>query len=240
MKILPPTQCPSCAGDLVFENAVLYCRNSECPAQGAKKVENFAKTMKILGLGPKMIQQLGFTKIGQIYTTSEEDYKFYLGCKIGEKLYKRIQESKTASLNTVIAAAGIPLVGKTAADKLCAKVSDIYELTDELVTETLGPKTGESFIKWLEKQEWREWPFTFESEKQKVTSGKTVCITGRLSSFKTKAQAGAHLTGLGYKIVPNVIKDLDFLVNESGVESAKTKKARANGTKIINNIRELE
>ena len=79
MKILPPTECPSCGSPLVFENAVLYCHNSECPAQGAKKVENFAKTMKILGLGPKMIEQLGFLRISQIYHTDEETYKFHLG-----------------------------------------------------------------------------------------------------------------------------------------------------------------
>jgi hypothetical protein len=37
-----------------------------------------------------------------------------------------------------------------------------------------------------------------------------------------------------------VTKNTDILVNESGLESEKTKKARANGTSIITNIMELE
>lgn len=238
MKIEPPKTCPSCAGDLEFENSILYCRNKDCTAQGFKKVENFAKTMKILGLGPKLIEQLNFTSIADIYNTTEEEYKYHLGCKIGEKVYKRVQQSKDASLNTIIAASGIPLVGKTAADKLCAKISSIYDITSTLVNEVFGPKTSESFLEWFESKEWQEWPFEFKPEQP--TSGKTVCITGRLSSFKTKAEAGKFISSLGYKTVPNVTKDLDILVNESGIESAKTKKARANGTLIITNIMELK
>lgn len=238
MKILPPTKCPSCNSPLVMENAILYCRNSGCKAQGYKSIENFAKTMKILGLGPASISKLNFTKIQDIYTVSEDYYIEVLGEALGTKLYNNIEASKGASLNTVIAAVGIPLVGKTAADKLCAKVSDIHEINETLVYETLGPKSAANFMAWFETKEWVNLPFSFKSEKP--ISGKTVCITGKLKSFKTKAEAGKHLSALGYKLVSSVTKNTDILVNESGLESEKTKKARANGTSIITNIMELE
>jgi NAD-dependent DNA ligase len=43
----------------------------------------------------------------------------------------------------------------------------------------------------------------------------------------------------GYKVVDSVTKTTNILVNESGIESDKTKKASANGTLIVNNILEL-
>lgn len=238
MKIIPPTKCPSCNSSLEMENSILYCRNSDCKAQGYKSIENFAKTMKILGLGPASISKLNFTKIQDIYTYSQDYYIDVLGEALGTKLYNNIQASKAVSLNTVIAAVGIPLVGKTAADKLCAKVSDIYELNETVVSETLGPKSAANFMAWLESKEWANLPFSFKSEKS--ASGKTVCITGKLKSFKSKSEAGKHISQLGYKLVSSVTKNTDILVNESGLESEKTKKARANGTLIVTNIMELK
>lgn len=242
MKIIPPTECPSCGSALEFENSVLYCRNKGCPAQSSQRIKNFAAKMKILGLGPKAIELLQLKTISDVYSMSRDYYVSKLGVKIGEKVHDNVLKSQTASLNQIIASAGIPLVGKTAADKICSKVANIQDLlnNESMITETLGPKTGLSLISWLEVGEWRTWPFSFNAEKVKELSGKTVCITGRLKSFKTKAEAGKFLEGLGYRVMPNVTRKLDILVNESGIESTKTTKARENGTQIITNIMELE
>ena len=50
-EIVPPTSCPTCASVLELVNDQLFCRNKLCPAQSAKRVEHFAKTLKIKGLG---------------------------------------------------------------------------------------------------------------------------------------------------------------------------------------------
>ena len=67
-----------------------------------------------------------------------------------------------------------------------------------------------------------------------------VCITGKLNSFDTKAKAKEHLENLGYEVRSTVTKDVTILLNESGVESGKTKKARDNGVRIVTTIDELE
>ena len=66
-----------------------------------------------------------------------------------------------------------------------------------------------------------------------------VCITGKLKSFKTKAQAGTALVNLGYVVKSSLTKDVTILVNESGIESAKTKQARDSGVNIVTNLSEF-
>ena len=63
-----------------------------------------------------------------------------------------------------------------------------------------------------------------------------VCITGKLKSFKTKAQAGTALVSRGYVVKSSLTKDVTILVNESGIESAKTKQARESGIEIITDL----
>ena len=77
-------------------------------------------------------------------------------------------------------------------------------------------------------------------EKIKKTSNQgVVCITGKLSSYKTKAEATTVLNELGYEVKSTVTKDVTILVNESGIESAKVKKARASGVTIITNLSDI-
>jgi len=83
-------------------------------------------------------------------------------------------------------------------------------------------------------------PFTFSTAgiESKPTKG-IVCITGKLKSFKTKAEAEKFLLDLGYIVKSSITKEVTILVNESGVESAKTQKARDNGVSIITNLSDL-
>ena len=237
MKIEPPNNCPSCDSTLIFDNNILYCLNRQCPAQGQKLVENFAKNMKILGMGPAAIKKLGFSSIYDIYSCSKDHMVECLGEALGNKLYANIENSKQASLNQILPSLGIPLVGKTAAEKVCSVAAHISDITSELANSVLGPTAADNLLYWLETEAWEELPFSFVSEKTK--SGKTVCITGKLKSFKTKSEAAKYLQDKGYKVVDSITKTTNILVNESGIESEKTKKASANGTLIVNNILEL-
>lgn len=237
MKIIAPHTCPSCDSALVSENSILYCKNSACPAQSHKLVENFAKVMKINGLGPAAISKLNLQSIYDIYTLTEEDIIDCLGNALGTKLYSSIETSKNAPLNQVLAALGIPLIGKTASEKICVHVKHISQITSEIAVKALGPKAASNLVTWLETQSWEELPFSFTAEE--IKNGQTVCITGKLRTFKTKSEAAKYLQDKGYKVVDSVTKTTNILVNESGIESDKTKKASANGTLIVNNILEL-
>jgi DNA ligase (NAD+) len=238
-QVEAPTHCPSCNSALETVNSVLYCRNKACPAQGAKLLENFGKVLKITGLGPATIDKLEIGSLYELYELTRDEIVETIGAALGNKLYDNIEKSTTASLNQVLPALGIPLIGKTASDKICANIEHIDDITEELANSVLGPKASSNLLTWLETEDWEELPFTFKAEKKITTSGDTVCITGKLKTFKTKSQANEALIAKGYSVVESVTKSTKYLVNESGVESVKTEKARANGTIIVNNIKEL-
>ena len=127
------------------------------------------------------------------------------------------------------------------AEKICAKIIDIWGIDTETCKEAgLGPKSSENLNKWLDENlDWlAELPFTFVPVLRLVTK-ETVCITGKLITYKTKALARRALEEAGYVVKDNVTKDVQVLINESGIESSKTKKARNSGIKVINNIKEL-
>jgi NAD-dependent DNA ligase len=239
MRIVHPTHCPSCDSELIQKNSILYCVNKVCPGQGAKLIENFAKVLKIKGLGPATIDKLNLTSIEDVYSLTLEDLNSILGKALGTKLYEQIDISKSASLNDLLPALGIPLIGKTASDKICSAIDSLEDASEETLKDIIGPKALSNLLDWLEVEEWGLLPFSFKSIKQPVITGETVCITGKLKSFKTKADAAKYLGDKGYRVVDSITKTTNILVNESGIESDKTKKARANGTKIVNNIMEL-
>ena len=59
------------------------------------------------------------------------------------------------------------------------------------------------------------------------------------SVCKTKAEAEKALTNRGWIVKSSLTKDVTHLVNESGLESSKTKKARESGISIITNLNQL-
>jgi NAD-dependent DNA ligase len=80
-------------------------------------------------------------------------------------------------------------------------------------------------------------PFSFKSQKNSNTSsGSTICITGKLSSYKTKAEAYKALEEAGYTPVESVTKTTNYLVDEEDKDSSKRKKAESLGITIITNL----
>jgi len=245
-EIIAPTQCPSCGFTLEWENDQLYCYNDNCESKTYKLIEHFATTLKIKGMGPSTIQKLRITTIPQIYELSLGEMVESLNSeKLASKLFDEIQDSKKASLSEVLPAFSIPLIGKSASSKLCAVISSIYDLNEAVCTTAgLGPKASKNLLDWYSSKFLREYkwlPFSFESrEVTSVISPKgVICISGKLKSFKTKAEAEKALTSRGYIVKSSVTKEVTHLVNESGLESSKTKKARESGISIIENLNQF-
>jgi DNA ligase (NAD+) len=200
--------------------------------------------MKIKGLGPASIAKLNLASINDIYELTEEQISEYLNSnKIAKKLIAEIENSKKASLNLVLPAFSIPLIGKTASEKLstvCKNISDINETNCRQAG--LGPKATENLLEWLENDYplFENLPFSFNFDIKEPTQVRgIVCISGRLKTYKTKAEAADALQKEGYQVKSSVTKDVNILVNESGIESAKTKKARDAGVTIVTNLKEF-
>ena len=242
MKIKIPTVCPCCDYPLEFVNDQLFCRNTACDAQLSKKVEHFCKTLGIKGMGAKTIEKLGLADITEIFYLEEAEVAQALSSKtLATKLLTEIEKAKQADLATVIASFSIPLVGNTASKKISAAVSSIDEITFEKCREaTLGEKVSQNLVNWLETEflEVREFlPFSFTSNKVPVQVGlKSICITGKLSSFKTKAEAYKAIEEAGFKVAETVTKSTDYLVDEDNKGSSKRKKADDLGISIIQNL----
>jgi DNA ligase (NAD+) len=209
LKIEIPTTCPSCGYLLETVNEQLFCRNTACDAQLGKKLEHFCKVLQIKGFGPKTIEKL-----------------------------------KSADLATVLASFSIPLVGGTASGKIAAVVSSIEEINQETCKIAgLGEKVTANLLNWIntEYPEMKEFlPFSFKTKKTVVSAdSKRVCITGKLKSFKKKADAESILAAAGFTLVDSVTKTTDYLVDEEGKMSSKREKAVQYGITIITDLNDL-
>ncbi len=241
-----PTNCPSCGSVLEEVNYLLYCRNASCGGKVSKQIEHFAKTLKIKGLGPATIAKLDITSLEDLYALSCEEVSVCLNSdRLAIKLMDELKKSKDASLNVLLPAFSIPLIGKTASAKLSKVCMNIEEIDYDTCREAgLGDKASKSLCGWIEVEFYQlsVLPFSFKFERPQTpieTTLGVVCISGKLTSYKNKSEATQVLLGLGYGVKPSLTKDVTILVNESGIESAKTKKARDSGVQIITNLLEL-
>jgi NAD-dependent DNA ligase len=245
MRIEIPITCPCCSYKLELVNEQLFCRNTACGAQLTKKVEHFCKTLGIKGMGPRSVEKLDLQDLTELFYLDVDSVTQALGsAKTAAKLLDEIEQAKTADLATVLASFSITLVGQTASKKICDVVNHIDEITYETCKAAgLGDKVTENLITWLETDfpDLREFlPFSFNSiRNSNINSNynnKTVCITGKLSSYKTKAEAYKLLEEAGFKVTETVTKSTDYLVDEEDKDSTKRKKADSLGIQIITNL----
>ena len=245
--ITPPTNCPCCDSILELVNEQLFCRNTKCPAQWSKKLESFSSTLKIKGLGPSTISKLGVESLPELYELTVSDIQDKIHSeKLAEKLYDELQKSKSSKLVDILPAFSIPLIGRSASQKLCDSISHIEEISENSCTEAgIGPKASASLLQWLHTEFYPNkyidnLPFNWNNkikEKKEVTG--VVCISGKLKSYPTKAHATLVLEKYGFVVKSSLTKDCTHLINESGIESAKTKTARDRGVVIITNLKKL-
>ena len=121
-----PTVCPSCNSVLEEVNHLLYCRNPKCGEKSLKLIEHFAKTLKIKGLGPATIRKLEITSLEELYDLTYEQASVALSSdRLAVKLLDELQRSRSAPLNVLLPAFSIPLIGKSAAEKLSRVCKDI-------------------------------------------------------------------------------------------------------------------
>jgi len=246
-QIIPPKNCPSCMTELEWVKDQLYCNNSTCPGKTSKKIEHFASTLKIKGLGPRTVQKLQISDLHDLYELPLEIMIEALQSeKLAVKLHREIENSKLVELVDLLPAFSIKLIGRTASAKICSKIKNILDINEETCAEAgLGPTATNNLLDWLIEEftdGYDRLPFRWQQLtklKEKSADNGVVCITGKLKSFKTKAAATQYLETKGYLVKSSLTKDVTILVNESGIESAKTQAARDKGVLIITNLKEI-
>ena len=119
-EIIPPTNCPICSTILEWEKDQLFCYNPHCSGKTTKRIEHFAKTLKIKGLGPRTIEKL---KIGTFFDLYELPLDMMIDAlnseKLAVKLHREIKASREVDLVDLLPAFSIRLIGTTASQKIC-------------------------------------------------------------------------------------------------------------------------
>ncbi len=144
-----PSACPSCGGELTYDDAddfiddgedftlgALRCTNPSCPAQLERNIIHFAskKAMNIEGVGEKFVKQL--LEANLIHDASDLYYidpsEIAKLDRMGEKSAQNFatarEESKKSGLARVIFALGIRHIGEVASSELANKFGSIDAL----------------------------------------------------------------------------------------------------------------
>ena len=232
-----PTTCPVCNSAVVREGPKIFCRNEKCGDVVIKKLQHFAKILGIKGMGPASIKKLGFKSLPEIYKADNAFYCEKLGSALGNKLYREVAKTFSFNVGQVLPALAIPSIGPATVSKIIAAYDSYEDIDPNNLSKVIGPAAAENLLVWMETEDYilDSLPFKLDFEKPAAYKA-TVCITGRLKSFKTKAAATVELNKHGYKVVANLTKEVDILINEDGRTSTKLRDAQKRGVQVINNI----
>ena len=256
----PPNECPICGHktELFGDNNSIFlqCGNPACEGKLLNRVEHFfsKKGLNAKGLSKATIEKLidwGWVngiKDVFILDAHAEDWKRKAG--FGEKsvmnIITSIRESSNTDLESVISAAGIPLIGRTVAKQITS-IFNTYEDFREAIgnfdfSEIDG--FGYEMNKSLKTFDYDELDYIVENfltinnkieeRKEQKLEGLTFCITGKIKQWKNRDELSSFIISLGGKVVSSMSSKVDYLINnEIESSSSKNLKAKELGKTII-------
>jgi NAD-dependent DNA ligase len=246
MKIISPTDCPSCGSNLELVNDQLFCRNTDdCPAQSTKKLQNFCKKLKMKGFGEVTLEKLGLVSFNDLLDLDDKQaISRGLSEHMANKLIDVIQTRLELGIspNDFLAAMSIPLIGDGAMRKLSFdKIEDITY--DTCKNSGIGDKAARNLIEWIDHNNntivrWSNYFKIIKSQTPTESNGYVLCITGKLIDFKNRSEAGKFLEARGYEVKTSVTKAVTHLICEDGTTGSSYQKAIKNGI-IITTIKNL-
>jgi DNA ligase (NAD+) len=243
--------CPVCNhGDLLTDETQthIYCPNQSCPAQVQKKIAYFFEKLGLENFSEKMISTLKCNSVLDIYNLKKEDIIKIDGWAetSADDFIKRIEQTKKAKPEKILAALGIDNLGTTTAKLVLENfsISDILNTLDNsdalrqmvfklIQVKGLGSKKVASIVKGLKEN--KTLLENFIALAGEVTenigplSGKSFCITGSLSKPRRAYEVAIEKLGGSN----TSITSCDYLICNIPSDSAKFKKAIEKGVKII-------
>lgn len=250
-----PKICPICGEPTIIRDDFLYCSNPNCNGKFINYLDNFVgkKGLDIKGLSKATLQKL----INWEWVTSLKDI-FHLhsyqnewakkdgfGVKSVMNILTAIENAKECELWQFISSLSIPLIGSTYAKEIakkCETWEDFRNIKDFLMWDGFGPETCASLNK-----------FNYEEADELVNNilyiknslynqgivesgitGKIICITGKLTTYKNRSELKNAIEVHGGKVVDSISSKTDYLVNNDiNSTSSKNQKAKALNIPII-------
>ena len=260
-EVQKPTVCPVCGSPVVEKGVFLYCSNpANCAPTIISKIEHFCSKdgLDIDGLSEKTIEQFynefGLKSADELFLLKKEDLLSLQGFKEkkAENVIAGIQKAKQTTLTRFLTAIGVPNIGKKAAKMLEQTFGSLQDLmnasVDDIASiEDFGLITASSVVEYFASEENRAFidrllkngvTFLKEEKREGVFSGRTVVITGTLSSYKRSA-AQEEIKKRGGNVADSVSKQVDLVVVGEDAGS-KLEKAKKLGIEIIDERALLE
>ena len=236
-----PDKCPSCNNALRIISKELICDNDNCTQKNIYIVSHFFISMGVDNMSDKTIKNIEIAKIEEMYELTKENLEKIpgFGSKKAENVINEIQKTLTTKPENLLAAFGMPLIGRTISKQLCSrfKFDDLFDITNPNDLD-LGPITSSVFIenigkykKLYEYLKSKGLKFVEEDMSTKTLNGIIFTLTGDGPLKRKDIQK--MIEGRGGQ-VKGICKETKFLVtNDMESTSGKMKKAIEYGTKII-------
>ena len=256
-----PEICPVCgeATKIVQENEskILMCDNPQCEGKLVNRIEHFfgKKGLDAKGISKATIEKLiswGWVEsITDVFELSKHAKEWKNMQGFGEKsvtnILESIERSKSCVLESIISAAGIPLIGRTVARDLAKRFNTYEDFRDAI-------RKGFDFTKfdgygyemhkaistfnYTELDNIVENYLTIEKNNDIINVEKlkdlTFCITGKVHIWKNRDELSKEIEKLGGKVTGSVSKNTNYLINNDvNSTSAKNNKAKELGVQII-------
>ena len=246
--------CPCCGTELIIKETdnshFLFCPNAMCMAQRVQGFVHMDKKdyLNIDGLSEATVEKLWESGLiiepADIYKLDQHRAEIIkmpgFGIKAFDKLWAAIQKSRRTTLNRVIAAVGIPNIGRTAGKTISAKFNgDVKAFTDGVsdfdftTLEDFGSVMNDSIHNWFavpsNLQIWNNLVSELKIEKAAETkpatsvfTGKVIVPTGTLQHF-TRDGIKEKIESLGAKCGSSVSKKTDYVLAGEKAGSKLTK-----------------
>lgn len=262
-----PKICPYCGHPTEIrkdnDSEVLYCTNEQCESRLVNRLDHFCgkKGLDIKGLSKatlgKFIEWGWVESIEDIYYISEKYRSDFLlkagfGIKSVTKILNAIENSKHTTLDAFISAIGIPLIGRAVAKDL-TNYFETYEDFRNAVNDknyhfydldNFGEEMDKSIKNFNYAEADRiskllifETPVVNNVQINNSLTGKTIVITGKLTTFKNRAELKAVIESHGGKVSDSISGKTDLLINNDvNSTSSKNKAAKVRNIPIISEL----
>ena len=256
-----PHICPVCGGEVEIKKEVdsemLYCANPQCDGKLINKIEHFfgKRGLDAKGISKATIEKIidfGWVeRIRDMFDLSRHKDEWKNTSGFGEKsvsnILGAIEASRNCNLESVITAAGIPLIGRTIAKDLASRFTSYGAFKEAIMGDfdfSSLSGYGYEMNKSLKTFDYTELDYIVENylnikeEKQESYEKKlqnlTFCVTGKVTVWKNRDELSSFITSLGGKVTGSVSKNTDYLINNDvNSTSAKNNKAKELGIPII-------
>ena len=256
-----PAVCPICGEPTIIkgENGVrvLYCSNPSCEGKLINRLDHFfgKKGLDAKGLSKATFEKLidwGWIKnIKDVFKLKEHKKEWEkmqgFGEKSVEKILQAIEDCKSCSLEAVISAAGIPLIGRTVGKDLSKRFGSYTEFREAVESGfdfTSFSGYGWEMHKAISDFDYSELDYIVDNYLQIKENKKeenelklkdlTFCVTGKVHIWKNRDSLSALIESLGGKVTGSVSKNTNYLINNDiNSTSAKNKKAQELGIPIL-------